>query len=262
MNEKINLKEKDGPLVDIILPNYNKGQYLEEAISSVINQTYKNWQLYIIDDNSTDNSLEILNKFSDIKKIKIIKLNKNKGPSFCRNYAMRISNSSYISFIDSDDTWFNQKLMLQINFMKNNNFQFTYTDYVPFFEKNKNKKFKKRTFLKDHFDYNMFTRNSSINTTTMIIKRSILSHHRFRKIKLCEDYLFKCQILKDNNIARKLNESLAYYRILNKSRSSQRLKNIYWLWHINKVFNKMNFFNNFISVLFISINSIKKYGIK
>ena len=262
MNEEINLKEKENPLVDIILPNYNKGKYLEETINSVINQTYKNWQLYIIDDNSTDNSLKVINKFSDLKKIKIIKLNKNKGPSFCRNYGMRISKAPYISFIDSDDAWFNQKLKMQIYFMKNNNFKFTYTDYVPFFEKNGVKKFKEKTFLKDHFDYNMFTKNSSINTTTMIIERSILSNHRFRKIKLCEDYLFKCQILKDNNVARKLNESLAYYRILNKSRSSQRLKNIYWLWYINKVFNKMNFFNNFISILFISINSIKKYGIK
>ena len=63
----------------------------------------------------------------------------------------------------------------------------------------------------------------------MIITRSILSYHRFRKIKLCEDYLFKCKLLKDNNIAKKLNEDLAFYRILNTSRSSQRLKNIYWL---------------------------------
>ena len=108
----------------------------------------------------------------------------------------------------------------------------------------------------------MFTKNSSINTTTMIINRSILVNHRFRKIKLCEDYLFKCQLLKNNNIAKKLNESLAYYRILDKSRSGQKLKNIYWLWYINKTFNKMNFIDNFISIIFISINSIRKYGIK
>ena len=146
--------------------------------------------------------------------------------------------------------------------METNNFDFTYTDYVPFFENDGKKKFKKRTFLKDYFDYKMFTRNSSINTTTMIISRSILGNRRFKKINLCEDYLFKCQLLKNNNFAKKLNDSLAYYRILDKSRSSQRLKNIYWIWHINKMFNKMNFFDNLISILFISINSIKKYGIK
>ena len=96
----------------------------------------------------------------------------------------------------------------------------------------------------------------------MIIARSILGSHRFRKIELLEDYLFKCKLLKDNNIAKKLGENLAFYRILNKSRSSQRLKNIYWLWYINKNYNKLNFFDNIISIFFISINSIKKYGIK
>ena len=63
MNEEVVLKNKTSPLVDIILPNYNKGIFLEEAINSVINQTYKNWQLYIIDDGSSDNSMQIINKF-------------------------------------------------------------------------------------------------------------------------------------------------------------------------------------------------------
>ena len=95
----------------------------------------------------------------------------------------------------------------------------------------------------------------------MIISRSILGNHKFKKVKLLEDYLFKCEILK-NNRAKKLNECLAYYRILNKSRSSQRIKNIYWLWYINKKFNKLNIFQNIFSIFSISINSIKKYGIK
>ena len=262
MNEEVALKEENDPSVDVILPNYNKGMYLEEAINSVIAQTYRNWNLYIIDDNSTDNSMQIIDKFLNLKNIKVIKLYKNKGPSFCRNYAMRISKAKYISFIDSDDAWLNNKLAKQIYFMENNSLTFTYTDYIPFFENNGEKKFKERTFLKDYFNYEIFTKNSSINTTTMIISRSILVNHRFRKIKLCEDYLFKCQLLKKNNVAKKLNESLAYYRILGKSRSSQRLQNIYWLWHINKIFNKMNFFQNLISIFCISINSLKKYGIK
>jgi len=248
--------------VDVILPNYNKTECLEEAINSVITQTYKNWHLYIIDDNSSDNSEKIIDKFSNLKNVTIIKLQKNKGPSFCRNYALRISKSKYISFIDSDDSWLSDKLEKQINFMEKHNLSFTYTDYIPFFENFGKKKIKKRTFLKDHFNYRTFIRNSSINTTTMIIARSILGSYRFRKIKLLEDYLFKCKLLKGNNIAKKLDENLAFYRISNKSRSSQRLKNVYWLWHINKNYNKLNFIDNIISIFFISINSIKKYGIK
>ena len=253
---------REKTLVDVILPNYNKAEFLEEAINSVITQTYKNWHLYIIDDNSSDNSEEIIDKFSNLKNVTIIKLQKNKGPSFCRNYAMRISKSKYISFIDSDDSWLSDKLEKQIYFMEKHNLSFTYTDYTPFFESFGKKKIRKRTFLKDHFNYRTFLKNSSINTTTMIIARSILGSHRFRKIKLLEDYLFKCKLLKGNNIAKKLDENLAFYRISNKSRSSQRLKNIYWLWHINKNYNKLNFFDNIISIFFISINSIKKYGIK
>ena len=253
---------REKTLVDVILPNYNKAEFLEEAINSVITQTYKNWHLYIIDDNSSDNSEEIIDKFSNLKNITIIKLQKNKGPSFCRNYALRISKSKYISFIDSDDSWLSDKLEKQITFMEKHDLSFTYTDYTPFFESFGKKKIKKRTFLKDHFNYRIFIKNSSINTTTMIIARSILSSHRFRKIKLLEDYLFKCKLLRGNNVAKKLDKNLAFYRILSKSRSSQRLKNIYWLWHINKNYNNLNFFDNIISIFFISINSIKKYGIK
>ena len=129
--------------VDVILPNYNKFNFLEEAIDSVLNQTFKNWKLYIIDDASTDESLSIIKKFSNQSNISIIKLKKNMGPSFCRNYAIRISDSKYISFIDADDTWDKFKLEKQIYFMEKNNINFSYTDYIPFFETNKKKFIKK-----------------------------------------------------------------------------------------------------------------------
>ena len=253
---------KEEPSVDVILPNYNKAKFLEEAINSVIYQTYKNWNLYIIDDHSSDNSFEIINKFLNIKNTNIIRLKKNMGPSFCRNYGMRLSKSKYISFLDSDDNWTEDKLEKQIFFMEENDLNFTYTDYTPFFEDKGVKKFRERTFLKNFFDFKAFIKNSSINTTTMIISRSILGTHRFKKIKLLEDYLFKCDLFKDNNTAIKLNENLGFYRILANSRSSQRIKNIYWLWYINKNFNNLNIFQNMASIFFISINSIKKYGIK
>ena len=184
------------------------------------------------------------------------------GPSFCRNYGMRLSKSKYISFLDSDDSWSVDKLEKQIFFMEENNLNFTYTDYTPFFEDKGIKKFKKSTSLKNFFNFKTFIKNSSINTTTMIISRSILGTHRFKKIKLLEDYLFKCELFQSNNIAKKLSESLGFYRILINSRSSQRLKNIYWLWYINKKYNNLNIFQNMVSIFFISMNSIKKYGIK
>ena len=132
---------KEEPFVDIILPNYNKAEFLEETINSIISQTYNNWKLFVIDDNSQDNSKKILNNYKN-KNIKITYLHKNKGVSFCRNLGIRMSDSKYISFIDSDDLWSQEKLKEQIFFMDKFNYDFTYTDYTPFILKNNEKFFK------------------------------------------------------------------------------------------------------------------------
>ena len=144
MNEKAFLNEKNKPYVDIILPNYNKSKFLEEAMNSLVVQTYKNWHIYIIDDHSSDNSWSIIKKFSNLNNMTHVRLSKNMGPSFCRNYAMRISKSKYISFIDSDDTWESAKLEKQIDFMEKNDLYFTYTDYTPFFQINEKKTYKRK----------------------------------------------------------------------------------------------------------------------
>lgn len=243
------------------MPNYNKAEFISEAVDSVVKQSYKNWYLYIIDGGSTDLSLQKLSKFSKIKNIRIISFKRNKGPGFSRNYGMRISNSKYISFLDSDDGWSTDKLEKQLNFMRKYQYNFTYTDYIPFFQNKGKKIFKQKTNLKSKLNFSEFIRNTSINTSTMIIERSIVKTHKFKKVKL-EDYLFKCDILKNNIVAQKFNESLAFYRILKISRSSQKIKNVSSVWQINKKYNKLNFIQNLISVFSIAINSIKKYGIK
>ena len=256
---EINLN-KNNFKVAVIMPSFNKELYIEEAINSVIVQTYLNWHLYIIDDCSTDNSIAVINKFLNHKNITILKLKKNKGPSFCRNLAMRKSKSKYISFIDADDYWDKEKLEKQITFMEENKLDFTYTDFTLIFQKNGKKFFCKKS-VKDFFDYKSFIKNSSINSTSMIISRPILGTVRFKKIR-SEDYLFKCNLLKKNNFAKKLNENLMYYRILKNSRSNESFKNIYWLWYINKNFNKLGFFENFVSIVSNIVNYFKKYGLK
>jgi len=96
----------------------------------------------------------------------------------------------------------------------------------------------------------------------MIISKDIIKTHRFKKIKLLEDYLFKCDVLKNNHTAKKINESLAYYRIIPSGRSSNRVFNLFYLWKINGKYNKLSFFQNIKSIFGIIVNSIKKYGIK
>ena len=97
--------------------------------------------------------------------------------------------------------------------------------------------------------------------STVIIRRSILKNVKFKKLKICEDYLFKCEMLKENN-AFKCENALMFYRISKNSLQSNKIRNIYWVWYINKKYNKLNFYNNLMSLVLISINSIKKYGFK
>ena len=110
--------------VDIIMPNYNKDKFIKYSINSVISQTFSNWNLFIIDDNSNDQSKKIIKSF-DNNKIKKIYLPKNKGVAFCRYLGIRLSKSKYITFLDSDDYWTSNKLEEQIFFMDKNNYDFT-----------------------------------------------------------------------------------------------------------------------------------------
>ncbi len=247
--------------VEIILPNYNSDPYLEETINSVINQSFKNWKLTIVDGNSNEATKKILKKYISYSNINIIWLKKNKKAGFSRNLAIRNSKSDYIAFIDSDDLWDKEKLSKQLNFMEKNKYYFTYTNYQPF------RTVEKKPYLKEiapekFFTFEKFIRNTSIATSTMIIKKSSIGNIKFSNTVICEDYFFKCQILKKVTYAHCLPENLMKYRIRNDSLQSKKIRNIYWIWYINKNYNKMNLLKNLISILNISINSLKKYGFK
>ena len=186
---------------------------------------------------------------------------KNKRAGFCRNLAIRNSKSEYIAFIDSDDIWEKEKLYKQLDFMIKNKYYFTYTNYRPFKTEKKQSNLKEIRPIK-YFTFEKFIRNTSIATSTMIIKKSLIGNVKFSNVKICEDYFFKCQILQKVNYAYCLSENLMKYRIRKDSLQSNKLRNLYWIWYINKNFNQLSFFNNLISLLCISINSLKKYGFK
>jgi len=257
-------KKKINYNIDIIIPNFNKGRFLEEAIRSVINQSYKNWKLYIVDDNSNDNSKIILNKYLKNKKINVFFLKKNRGPSYCRNYAIKKSNSNFIAFLDSDDFWTNKKLFEQITFMKKNNYSLTYSDYISFYQIKDKIKIIGKTNIRNNFNFESFIKDSSMNTSTLILKRTLINYVKFRNLKKLEDYIFKCDIFKKNKkiFAYKLQRHSAYYRIIKNARSSSKVKNLFYLWKYNYQFNKLSFLKNLKSIVLISLNSIKKYGLK
>ena len=257
--DSLTINEK--PFVDIILPNYNSEKFIAETINSIINQTYKNWKLYVIDDHSNDNSKEILKSFENKINIFPIFINKNMGVAFCRNLGIRISKSKYVSFIDHDDIWSKTKLEEQIDFMEKHNHQFTYTNYTVFVEKNGNKELKKQNYLPSFLDFEKFIKNSSLATSSMIISRSLIGKDKFTKIPI-EDYFFKCKLLKKNKMAVGFNKNLLLYRLSKKSLRSNRLKTFYSIWYINRNLNKLSFIKNIISISFLVYNSLKNYGIR
>ena len=123
------------------------------------------------------------------------------------------------------------------------------------------KKFKNKIDVRKEFNFEDFIHNTSIAMSTVVIKKSLINNIRFEKLNVCEDYLFKCEILRKNK-AVKCNDTTMYYCITKNSLQSNKVRALFCLWKINKNFNKLSFLNNLISVLSISFNSIKKYGFK
>ena len=126
------MENTQNDLVSIIMPSYNTGKYIAEAIESVCCQTYKNWELLIVDDYSTDETMDILNSY--IKnygenKIRIFVNKTNLGAACSRNLAIREAKGRWVAFLDSDDIWVKDKLEKQIDFMKKQSCFFSYTYY-------------------------------------------------------------------------------------------------------------------------------------
>lgn len=110
------------------MPAYNSEKYIKDSIESVISQTYPFWELLIIDDCSTDNTIEVIHRFKD-KRIKLLTNKNNSGAAISRNFGLREAKGEWIAFLDSDDIWLPTKLDEQLNFMILNNYSFTFTDY-------------------------------------------------------------------------------------------------------------------------------------
>ena len=124
-------------LVSIIMPSWNTAQFIAESIQSVINQTYKNWELLIVDDCSTDDTDNIVEPFLTDARIKYFKNEKNSGAALTRNRAMREAKGEWIAFLDSDDLWMPEKLEKQIRFMNEHNYTLSFTEYEKIDEENR-----------------------------------------------------------------------------------------------------------------------------
>ncbi len=122
----------DTPLVSVIMPAYNAETTIAESIQSVIDQTYQNWELIIVDDGSTDETSQIAESYKE-KRIRLIK-KANSGVADTRNLAIQWSSGSLVAFLDSDDLWMSDKLEKQVEFFISNNniFGLVHTGYIEF----------------------------------------------------------------------------------------------------------------------------------
>ncbi len=115
-------------LVSIIMPSYKTAAFIKESILSILQQTYPNFEILIVDDASIDGTKEIVESIDDAR-IRYLENKKNYGAAYSRNLALRHAKGTWVAFLDSDDIWYPQKLEKQLNFMKENNYVFSYTNY-------------------------------------------------------------------------------------------------------------------------------------
>lgn len=207
-------------LVSIIMPSWNTGRFIAESIQSVLNQTYSNWELIIVDDCSTDNTDEVVASFND-SRIKYLHNEKNSGAALTRNRAMREAQGEWIAFLDSDDLWAPEKLQKQLAFMKENHYNFSYHEYVKIDE--------------DSVPLNIYVSGPEVVTKkkmynygypgclTFMYSAKTMGLIQIKDIKKNNDYAILLQLCKKSDCYL-LKENLAEYRIRKKSISHDKLR--------------------------------------
>lgn len=242
-------------LVSIIVPSYNSSRFIAQTIESVLNQTYLNWEMLIIDDYSPDNANNIIEKY--IKKderIKLIKLERNSGPAIARNRGIELAKGKYIAFLDSDDIWLPEKLEKQIKFMKDNNLSVTCSSYYTIDENNKNINTR---IVKEFFSYAIMLKSNCIGNLT-----GIYDCEKLGKIYMDdvghEDYTLWLKVMKKAKNTRAIIEPLAKYRILNNSISANKLKVLKWQWNIYRNIVRLGIFQSTYYFIYYIYYALKK----
>ena len=245
-------------LVSIITPNYNCEKFIVETIESVINQTYKKWEMIIVDDCSTDNSITIARNYEKKDdRIKVIKNERNMGAALSRNKAIEIAKGEYIAFLDSDDVWQENKLEKQLHFMKSNNCDFSFTEYY-LMDMNSHSLFKTSKVIKK-LTYNKMLFHTFTGCLTVMYNQSEIGKVYGPDVKNCNDKALFLKVLKKTNNAMGISLPLAKYRIRNNSISSSKIK---MLRPYIIVLNKHENINKILCLFFVFTHVIIKKALK
>ncbi len=258
-------------LVSVIMPAYNCEAFIAESVRSVQAQTYENWELLIVDDCSSDNTLQVINEFAvSDDRIKVLVNEKNSGAAISRNYAMREAKGKWIAFLDGDDLWLPEKLEKQIFFMEKNDYHFSFTSYKQIRENDEELGIritgpKKVGRVKMHLvDY--------LGCLTVIYDSTVTGLIQVADLKKRNDYAIWLKASKFAT-AYYLAEDLALYRVRESNSLTSRNKGLASLipYHY-RLFREGQGYNRISSAFFTSMNVVfyifkrlfyrKKYNIE
>ncbi len=218
-------------LISVIMPTYNCARFIEETINTVINQTYRNWELIIVDDCSKDNTERIVEKLKlKDSRIKYFKFEENQGAAMARTKAMKMAKGDYMAFLDSDDLWVEDKLEKQLKFMNDNNYNFTCTAYMQIDEQGK--ELGKIIKTKTKVDYNRLLLDCPVGNSTVMYNVDSLGKFEVPNIRKRNDDALWLQILKKEKYIYGMPEVLMKYRIRQNSISRNKLDLVKYHWQL------------------------------
>lgn len=246
-------------LVSIITPVYNAEKHIEETIQSVLAQTYTNWEWNIIDDVSTDSSVEIIKKYAKKDhRIHLFYNEINSGAAISRNKGLEYSKGVYIAYIDTDDLWVPQKLFKQVQFMSKNKIGFSCTGYRFISEDGKD--LNRKVEMKPHLNYKEFLMNNLLLTVGIMIDLRLVDKKYcvMKNLRRRQDAATWLQILKSGHLCYGVDEILASYRRTSGSLSSNKIKAIKGIWYLYRKVENLNIFFSFYCFVRYAILAIWK----
>ena len=244
-------------LVSIITPCYNSDRFINECIYSVLEQTYINWELLIVDDASEDRSKQLINDFAEKDfRIRPFFSDKNLGVAETRNIAISKAKGRYIAFLDIDDVWKKEKLKEQISFMKLHNIAFSFSSYQPISEDG-NQIFREIE-APLVMDYNLFLKNTIIGCLTVVLDKNKIGDFKMPNLRTSQDMALWLSIMRSGISAYGLQKSLAYYRIVETSNSANKFKVAKGVWYIYRTEEELGYLRSVWCLLNYAFNAIKK----
>lgn len=214
-------------LVSIIMPSWNTGRFIAESIQSVLNQTYTNWELLIVDDCSTDNTDDVVASFQD-ERIRYFHNAKNSGAALTRNRAMQEAQGEWIAFLDSDDLWMPDKLEKQLTWMEENGHCFSCTAYEQIDEEGASLHRVIKTVRKT--DYNRLLLDCPVGNSTVMYSVKKMGKFEVPNIRKRNDDALWLQMLKKEKYIWGMPDVLMQYRIRKNSISSNKFSVVKYHW--------------------------------